>query len=229
VDIWTWLERAGALVALFGLPYLIYDRRRRLPHIRFDFYGSNGTAFQRGNLQFGRIEFQGAIRNRSLEPNSLHRLWLVVWRNRRHSSSLRFGFGGNEIYDLQGVALGPPLALGARQSLRVRIVCEFPLTGTQDAQLFTEMRALPIPSGGFLPAHEYELVFEDVSSNMFDQRGFPVSRRLIELKWTLPNVSIHWRAGSHQIAARLLLRHVLGRATEEVRFAAKRVLAVLGL
>jgi hypothetical protein len=52
---WTDIEEISSVVAIIGVPYLVLDKRKRLPQFKFNFAGSHATTFEQGALQFVRI------------------------------------------------------------------------------------------------------------------------------------------------------------------------------
>lgn len=223
--IWTWIERVSALVAAVGIPYLVYERRQHLPQLRFQFSAGQRETFTRDALTFGRVTVEGSIQNGSLDPNTIERVYLVVWRTKRRRNTLRFGFGDIEILDAAGSPLGPPISFKPRESIAVHIKAEFPLTGTADAGLFPALKQLANHPGLALPMYSYELAFEDVMGNLFDADGLPRSRRLIDLLWTFDNAWQRFRDGQPG----MLLHHILAIGWEELRFRSRRALRSIGL
>lgn len=223
-QIWLWVERLGAIVAAVGVPYLVLNQRRRLPHFRFLFASGNREQYVDGTLTFGRITFQGSIQNRSLEPNTIERVYLVVWRTSRKRNTLRYGYGGIEVRDQAGNLIGPPIAFIPRESKMVTIRCDFPLTGTADQRLFTATTPLVNNPLFAMPTYAYELAMEDVSGNLFDQAGLPRSRKLIDLLWTFDNAWQSFRDGHPA----MLMRHTAAIGWEEIRFFVKRRARAIG-
>lgn len=222
--IWTDLIEAGAVVSITGVPYLVYDKRKRLPHLVGSFHSYQRSEFNRDGMEFGRIQFQGTIKNASLEANSVEKVFLVVWRTKRKMNTRRFGYGA-KILDERDDEVGPPLQLPARSSRTVNVVCDFPLTGTNDMQLYRAMMPVAGLATHFLPRYEYELAFEDVDGNLFDKDGIPRSRKSIDLRWTLDNAWERFKDGRPWA----LLHHGSLIAFEEIRFAWKRFLRMIGL
>jgi hypothetical protein len=223
--VWTDVERASSVVALVGLPYLMIDKRRRLPHLAFERHGVSGEIFDLDNLTFGRITFTGTMKNRSLETNTIEKVYLVVWRTRRRMGVRRYGYGGVRIIDADDQQVGPPLTLAARSSRAVKIICEFPLTGSSDMELFTAKKPLPGLPNYLVQRYDYDLALEDIEGNLFDIHGGPLSRKSIDLRWTLDNAWEQFKDGKRLP----LLRHALQIVWEEIRFSWKKLVRVLGL
>lgn len=226
VTFWLVLERVSVLVALVGIPYLVHERRKYLPKLVFDLSGSHRTEFEKDGLQFGRASFSGSLKNLSLEPNTVQRVYLVVWRTERRNSTRRFGHGGTTILDENRERVGPPLVLPPRSSKKVRIEVETALDGTEDATLWrATVPASPDAPHLRLPRYEYELALEDVAGNLFDQKGLPRSRKAIALRWTWNNAWERFKDGNPLP----LVRHTVAIFIEDLRFAIKRVLRKIGL
>jgi len=173
------------------------------------------------------LRFTGSIQNRSLEPNTIEKVYLVVWRTKRKRYTHRMGFGGNSVLDKDNNPIGPPVALNGRQSIPVTVVCEFPVKGTADERLFGRMTPLSTIPFLAMPSflNDYELAFEDVSGNLFDQNGLPRSMKSINLRWTLDNSIDRFKDGQPMALA----RHVGAMTFEEIRFTVKRMLRFVGL
>ena len=223
--LWVDVEEASSVVALVGLPYLMLDKRRRLPRLAFERGGSSRETLNRDNLTFGRIRFSGTIKNKSLESNTIDKVFLVVWRTKRRMGVRRYGFGGVQILDEDAKQIGPPLTLPARSSRAVTIICEFPLTGSNDAQLFNATKPLPGNPNFLLPRYEYDLAVEDIEGNLFDINGYSLSRKSIDLRWTIDNAWEQLKDGKPLP----LVRHLLQILWEEVRFLWRKCLRFLGL
>jgi hypothetical protein len=57
-DVWNAAVRIAAIVTLPSLPYLVYDRRRRLPSFRFIFSGFKPADFPARQPDVRRDDFQ---------------------------------------------------------------------------------------------------------------------------------------------------------------------------
>ena len=220
---WTDVQEAASVVALVGVPYLIFDKRKRLPHIVFDRGGYAGGSFDRDGLKFGQLTFTGTIKNSSLESNVIEKVFLVVWRTKRKMAVRRYGYGGVAIMDVSGEVIGPPMILAARSSQAVTITCEFPLTGSSDAELFTAKKPIPGIPHFSIQRYEYDLAFEDIEGNLFDRHGYPLSRKSIDLRWSIDSAWEKFKDGKPLP----LVKHSLRIAWEEVRFTWKKLLRSL--
>jgi hypothetical protein len=221
-SVWLLLERIAVVVTLLGLPYLVVSNRRRVPRFSFSFTGGQREFFDRDNLEFCRFTFRGTVRNQSLDENSIERIYLVVWRKGKKGTR-RFGLGA--VVEEGGVQVGEPLHFSGRQSRRLEIRFEVPLTGSGEAQLTTA--TVPIGTSGNVqfPKYEYELAFEDVLGNLFDRDGLPRNRRGIDLRWTLDNTFEKLRDGNPFP----LLWHLLRIVVTDVVFFFKRQIRRFGL
>jgi hypothetical protein len=171
------------------------------------------------------MTFRGSIQNRSLDPNSVEKVYLVVWRTKSKRNTLRFGFGGNVVRDKDDQVIGPPIRFLGRESKQVTIICEFPLTGTQDQRLFTEMMPLPGHPNFQINRYTYELAFEDIAGNLFDKDGLPRSMKTLNLRWTLDNAWQRLRDG-HPFD---FINHIGAIVVEDVRFAIARLFRSIGI
>lgn len=175
--------KLGSLAGLAGLIYQIHNNRKLRPQLRFTFEGSHVEFFDRGKLKFCNYHFQGIFKNSSLTPNSIVRLYLTVWDNKKKGSTLRFGHTIKEIRDTNTQEIKYlPLRFDAKQAFNLQVIFEFPITGTQDEKILTQVDL-------FLPKYQYQFVIEDVNGNYFDYNSSFVSRELIDLWWILPNYS----------------------------------------
>ena len=138
----------------------------------------------------------------------------------------RYGFGG-KIFDEKNKEVGPPLYVPARSSLAVSIVCDFPLTGTSDLQLYRSM--MPVagnPPVCLLPRYTYELALEDVDGNLFDKDGW--IEFAAEDQSICAGHLIMRGNGSRMGKPWALIHHASLIGFEEVRFAVKPLLPMAG-
>jgi len=180
--------KLGSLAGLAGLVYQIHNNRKTRPRFQFTFEASHAEFFDKDKLKFCNYHFRGIFKNSSLTPNSIVRLYLTVWDNKKKGSVLRFGHGIKEIRDTntqENKYL--PLRFEPKQAYNLQIVFEFPITGTQDARILSQYE--PVGILGVLPKYHYQFIIEDVNGNYFDYNSSLVSRELIDLWWTLPNYS----------------------------------------
>ena len=180
--------KLGSLAGLAGLFYQIHNNRKIRPQFQFTFESSYAEFFDKDKLKYCNYHFQGIFKNSSLTPNSIVRLYLTVWNNKKRGSVLRFGHGVKEIKDTNTQEKKYlPLRFEPKQAFNLQIVFEFPITGTQDAKILSQYE--PVGNLGFLPKYHYQFIIEDVNRNYFDYNSSFVSKELIDLWWTLPNYS----------------------------------------
>ncbi|MFH1720625.1 MAG: hypothetical protein ABH856_03400 [Patescibacteria group bacterium] len=181
--------KLGSLAGLAGLIYQIHNNKKLRPQLQFTFEGSHAEFFDRDKLKFCNYHFQGIFKNSSLTPNSIVRLYLTVWDNKKKGSTLRFGHTIKEIKDTNTQERKYlPLRFEAKQAFNLQVIFEFPITGTQDGKILTQVERLG-NADLFMPKYQYQFVIEDVNGNYFDYNSSFVSRELIDLWWTLPNYS----------------------------------------
>lgn len=179
----------GSISGLLVLPYTVVQASKKRPRLKYDFSGMSGSGVKKSDAvgEYYRFEFSGTIKNRSLETNSISKIYLVVWvDNRKRNSALRLGLGGT-LLDPNKNVLTLPLELPPRTGKKLQIIFEIPVTGTSDERLLKEF--IPVGQSGrfYLPKHQYELCFEDTDENFFDQQGRLRNLEEINLRWTLPN------------------------------------------
>jgi hypothetical protein len=180
---------AGSIAGLISIFLEVHQSRRNRPSFNFTFEGSRAEIYAQGKLTMCDWHFSGLLRNASLNPNTIARLYLVVWKSGRANATLRFGHSVKEIVDLaSNQKLALPLRVEGRGAVRAEVIFDIPLTGTGDDRLMREQKL--VHTGQlqyYVPRHTYEFVFEDAAGNYFDKSGRLLSRELIDLDWTLPN------------------------------------------
>ncbi len=182
------LLKFGSISGLISLIYLIFQNLRKRPQFKLDFQGSSGEHYDNNGVHYFRHTYTGILKNQSLDPNSVTRLYLAVWGNKNKTSTLRFGHGGVRIIDIaEDKEIKLPLHFTPREAKNLTIVFEFPVKGTSDERLLQEHKEVMPGSSFRMPKHNYEICIEDVSENMFDSKGIPINRGEIDLRWTLPN------------------------------------------
>jgi hypothetical protein len=181
--------KLGSLAGLTGLIYQIHNNRKLRPQIRFTFEGSHTEFFDRDKIKLCNYHFQGLFKNSSLTPNSIVRLYLTVWDNKKKGSTLRFGHKIKEIRDTNTQEKKYlPLRLEAKQSFNLQVIFEFPITGTRDERILAQTERLG-KTDLLTPKYQYQFIIEDVNGNYFDYNSSFISRELIDLWLTLPNYS----------------------------------------
>jgi hypothetical protein len=227
--IWSYVTDAGAVITILGLPYLVVSNRRRTPKFSFSFAGSSREQFQLDNMEFCRMKFSGTIRNQSSDPNSIEKIHLVVWSNRKKKGTRTFGHIPTEILE-HGNPITLPIPFEPRQGRQIDLTYEVVLTGTHEKELVSALQPLPASVPGtppgqilYLPKYTYELAFEDTIGNLFDQAGLPRNRAEIDLRWTLENTFRDLKEGHPWPFVRHSLKIVLTRGTFSVRRAIRRL------
>ena len=186
----------GISLALF---YTVFNNLRKRYKLKFNLGWSSGARFYKKDQHtFATWTFSGLLKNQSLDPNSVTRIYLVVWKDRKRNSVLRFGYGGVSVKEGDH-PVHLPLRLDSREAKNINITFDFIVSGTSDQKIF-ESANKPIVwvssrrFEDFLMNLKfgkkqtgYELAFEDVNENLFDQYGRPRNREEIDLWWTLPN------------------------------------------
>jgi hypothetical protein len=183
---WSTVSDVAAVITILGLPYLVVSYRKRAPRFSFSFAASSREEFTRDGIQFSRCRFVGLIKNESLDPNSIERIHLVIWKSKRKRGSRMFGYVPS-VRD-SGAEHPLPLRFDGRQGRQLELSYEVPMN-PNEAELFRAVKPFTPPSGNVhdLPKYELELAFEDISGNLFDRDGLLRNRRGIDLRWTLEN------------------------------------------
>jgi len=204
-NIWQIILNIGSISGLIALIYTIFQSLRKRPKFKFYFSGIHGQSSHEDKLEYYTFTFNGTLKNQSLDPNSIIRIFLVVWKNRKKNETLRFGHGGMTIKNnANNEEISLPITFTPREAMALEIQCKFPVTGTSDDKLLREFVPVQPNSQFLLPKHEYELAFEDVNENLYDHKGTLCNREEIDLRWTLPNSTrnihngIYWPFISHK-------------------------------
>lgn len=221
---WDYVIKLGSVAGIIGLFYAVQVNRRQVPGFKWIFEGRVISPFVRDGVQYAKWEFQGILKNLAQQHNTVVRLFIAVWSDKKKNSTLSFGHNATEISDIgigskQDVSL--PLYLGPRESRRLKIVFEAPITGTEHEKLLNELTSRKVGQIELnFPKHNYIFLIEDTAGNMFDFSGAFMSRELIDAWWTLSNYS--------KQPSRYLSRLVVIRWLLIARFW-KRVVAWAGL
>jgi len=223
---WQVILNIGSISGLIALIYTIFQSLRKRPKFKFDFSGRHGKSSHEENLDYYTFTFSGTLKNQSLDPNSINKIFLVVWENRKKNETLRFGHGGITIKNkTNNEEIHLPIIFTPREAMALEIKCKFPVTGTSDDKLLREFVPIQPGSQFLLPKHEYELAFEDVNENLYDHKGKLCNREEIDLRWTLPNSirdiqnGIYWP----------FIRHKFKITWSRIRFKWKIILQSFGL
>lgn len=187
------LLKVGSLAGLVAIVYQIHNNRRNRPRFIFTFEASVVVNDEKEADQ-AYYCFTGIIRNQSLNPNGVVRLWLTVWDSKKKGSTLRFGHVVRHIYDVSNTEdrkeLSLPLYFQPKEAKRLEIWFQISPKGTQDGKILAKTKLLSDDIPIQMPVHQWEFLIEDTAENMFDYtKSRTVSRELAELWWTLPNYS----------------------------------------
>jgi hypothetical protein len=185
------LLNIGSIAGLISIFYQVHSNRKNRPRIAFTFEASWVTPDDENDSQ-AIYHFQGILKNQSLQPNSIVRLWLTVWDNKKRGSTLRSGHSIHKIEDVSNAKkrklLGLPLYFSVKEAKKVEI--QFPITlyGNQDGDLLRATEKVYPESPIAMPKYNWEFMIEDTSENLFDYyRPQTMSKELQDLWWTLPN------------------------------------------
>lgn len=173
----------AGLAALIGIPYLVGSRRKS--RLQFDF-GFDASA---GSVEKGKYIFviTGDVKNPSIAPNSIVQIRLIVWKNKKRNSYLRFGNRPkiDNIFTSEEIFL--PIYFKEREAKKLRIKYVIPIKGTSDEKILSEKIERIKGSGILFLKHRYEICIEDIFGNHFDQSGKIVNMEEADLWWTLEN------------------------------------------
>ena len=86
----------GSIAGLLALFITIFASIRERPKFSFDSLLYSGKVNDDDITKY-RFEFTGIVKNHSIEQNTLIRIYLVVWSNKKNYSTLRFGYHGLRI------------------------------------------------------------------------------------------------------------------------------------
>lgn len=223
MDVFDLILNIGSVAGLISIFYQIHNNRKNMPRIAFTFEGSWVTYDER-NPDQAVYHFQGIIKNQSLKPNSVVRLWLTVWDNKKRGSTLRTGHsvcGIEEISDADNkLKISLPLYLDVKAAKKVEIQFPLMLSGSRDGELLRAVEKLSPDSELYLPKYTWEFMIEDTAENLFDYyKPQTMSRKLHDLWWTLPN---------YTKSPIKYTRHVMKIFKETARHKLRRVIENLG-
>ncbi len=186
IEIPNQLLDLGSLIALIGVPYLIVSHRSDRQNLKFIFSSSAGN-YNAGTDEY-KWETGGIIKNCSNKENTIVRIYRIVWKNLKRNSYLANSLANIEVLDLaSNEKIILPLYLLHKRAYKLRVTTKFNVRGTSDERILSEREEIMPGSRIFLPKHRYELCFEDIDGNFFDQRGKLVNLEEADLWWTLEN------------------------------------------
>ena len=189
------MDKVGSFCGLLALPYLVLQNVRSRPKFSFDFHGSSGNHIQLSTVHQYRYEVEGTLKNRSLDPNAIVNIYLVAWANKSKTSYLRYGFGGLTIYDASKQPLSLPLHFEAREAKGIDVVFVIPVRGTEDEKILSEHEPVVPGTSVLRQKNKYELCFEDINGNLFDETGAQINSAEAALRWTHPNTVREFQNG----------------------------------
>lgn len=179
--------KIGSFSGLVSIVLAIRDRSRKRPKFKYTFRGSSGKARQEKEHQFYDIEFNGDVKNQSPTPNTITNIYYVIWDGKSNTRTLTFGGEPKIIDQADDNEIKLPMSFNPHESKRLLIKYSVILTGTHVEKLVSEVKRVSEQSNLYLPKHEFKLAFQDTNENIFNQNGLLLSRKLIDLWWTLPN------------------------------------------
>lgn len=181
---------AGAIAGLISIFLEIHQGRRNRPAFAYTFEGYQTVDFRMAqHPHYCDARFQGLIRNTSLNPNTIARIFLVVWDDNKLNHPKRLGTGVKSVLNrATDEPLPLPLRMEARDALSVEIIFDLRLTDSNGKPSYDGQ--LLLSAADNRPDHV--MLFEDAAGNYFDQAGRMLSRTLMDLYSTLPN-SRTWR------------------------------------
>ncbi|GAG85072.1 unnamed protein product, partial [marine sediment metagenome] len=146
----------GSVAGLLTLFILIFSSLRKKPKFKFDSLHFNGYIKKDNNSKYN-FEFTGILKNQSIELNTIVRIYLVIWGNRKNNSTLRFGYHGLQIIDcLLNVEIELPISFLAREAKKMKINYEIDYGGT-DKKLIEAIEPFKPAISTYVHKHKYEL------------------------------------------------------------------------
>lgn len=219
------LLKIGSITGLFAFLYILSENLRKKPKFKFDFQSSFGDLINENGTNFFTYTFTGHVKNQSLNQNSITKIFLVVWKNKKRNSVLRFGHGGITIVH-ESSEIKLPILFSPTEAKELTIIFKFVAHGTQDEHLMSARIPLPNDPELSLPKYEYELCFEDVHENLFDQKGEMRNRIEIDLRWTTDNP---WIIFKEEKRIYPLVQHYIKLYTSVISFRIYKVMNKIGI
>jgi len=183
------LAKVGSACGLVALPYVVLKSIRARPRFKFEFVGSDGQwQLDAQAHRMFKHSVRGTLKNRSLDPNAITQIHLVVWANKKKSAYLSDHIFTLSVSDAATKTdLRLPLQFAPKEAKSIEVVFEFPTENTADEKLLTDYIPVVEGSSTLRPRHKYELCFEDINENLFDPSGKRINKEEANLRWTLPN------------------------------------------
>jgi len=177
----------GSIAGLITLFILIFSSLRKKPKFKFDSLHFLGQVNKNDKSKY-KFEFTGLLKNQSIEPNTLIRIYLVVWNNKKNNSTLRFGYHGLKIVGYSpNVELELPISFLPREAKKLKIIYDIDYTDI-DKKLIEAIEPFKPAVNTYVYKYQYELVFEDINENFFDQQGNLINIEEKNLRWVMPNL-----------------------------------------
>ena len=171
---------SGALAGWFALFYVVANNMRVRPRLGAITKKVTYTLQKRNKLIFFKGNFSFTLVNRSHSPNTITRIYLTVWKNKKKNSTLRFGHVNGPFFETNsGNSMNVPFRLEPRSAISLKVEISFPIVGTPDEKIFRELSTSP--------GYVYQFLFEDIDSTLFAEGGSQHDRQEIGLRWTLIN------------------------------------------
>lgn len=112
MDVLDIVLKIGSVAGLISILYQIQQNRRNRPLFTFTFEGSHAELTECDKHIHCNYYFPGTIRNASLSPNTIVRLYLVVWDKGKRTRFLKIwppSKGGRRCDDQRETAVTAPL------------------------------------------------------------------------------------------------------------------------
>jgi len=177
----------GSFSGLLSILFTLREKSRKKPKFKYTFRGSSRENFTKDGHTYCRLTFMGDIKNQSSDPNSITNIYYAIWDGKNRTRTLAFG-GEPEIETLPiNQKQHLPMSFNSKETKRLSIQYEQIISGNQLEKILTEVTRVSAESHVYLPKYEPRLVFQDTNENIFEENGELLSRKLIDLWWTLPN------------------------------------------
>lgn len=181
---WAFLLALGSLSGLMTLPHTIFEMRRDMPAIQYEYTGGGDFSSETDPSVIEK-NFNGKLKNLSHSPNSITSISLVVF-NADRNGYLRDGFTAEKIFEFSGPGEGHeialPIQLAPKETRMLNIISFISLSGT-DKELFDSSYTKMTDHGFESAKYQFELLFQDVNGNHFDVNGNLINQELMDLKW----------------------------------------------
>lgn len=190
ITFWQIILQIGSISGLFTLFYTATQNLKKKPKFKFDFRSSSGASFNKDNLEYYKVTFDGYVKNQSIEPNSITNICYAIWVNKTRTKTLTYGGQPSSIIldpTSNKKLITLPISFKPNESKHLLIEFEVVLTGSHEKALVEAVEKVSDVYNLYLPKYNRYLTFKDVNENLFDDQGKIRSQKLIDLWWTLPN------------------------------------------